>query len=298
MARSRIIKPEFWSDEKLAKLSLQARLLYIGLWNTSDDAGTTQGHPLWLKSQIFPYDEIPTEQIGRWLHDLVNLGRILPYTVKGEQYYFIPGFLKHQKIQHPSPAKNPAPPLEVAGLFASGSRAAHEQTEAETEAKTETETETEAAPGARSLFRRFWQAYPKKKSKGQAEKAWSAIMPDEQLPGPHARRPPGGRAFARLAKGGRQIHTAPRHVAYRPRLGGRDRASGRCPGASRHARARSAPCPRGTERATQAVHRARGVETDHGAPRRARGGRGGRSHERRTGGEHPWLSRGLKGGSK
>ncbi len=179
MARSRIIKPEFWSDEKLAKLSLQARLLYIGLWNTSDDAGTTQGHPLWLKSQIFPYDQISTKQIGRWLQDFVNLGRILPYTVKGEQYYYIPGFLKHQKIQHPSPAKNPAPPLEVCDLFTSGSRAAHEQTEAE--AETETEAETEAAPGARSLFNRFWQAYPKKKSKGQAEKAWSTIMPDEQI---------------------------------------------------------------------------------------------------------------------
>ena len=181
MARSRIIKPEFWSDEKLAKLSLQARLLYIGLWNTSDDAGTTQGHPLWLKSQIFPYDQISTTQIRRWLQDLVNLGRILPYTVKGEQYYFIPGFLKHQKIQHPSPAKNPAPPRQVCDLFMSGSRPAHEQTETEAETQTEAEAETKAAPEAQSLFKRFWQAYPKKKSKGQAEKAWSAISPDEPL---------------------------------------------------------------------------------------------------------------------
>ena len=115
MARSRIIKPEFWSDEKLSKLCLQARLLYIGLWSTSDDAGATQGHPLWLKSQIFPYDQISAKQLRRWLQDLVSLGRIIPYTVKGEQYYFIPGFLKHQKIQHPSPAKNPPPPIEVCG---------------------------------------------------------------------------------------------------------------------------------------------------------------------------------------
>jgi hypothetical protein len=131
MARSRRIKPEFWSDEKLARLSLQARLLYIGLWNTSDDAGATRGHPLWLKSRIFPYDRISTTQIRRWLQDLVSLGRILPYTVKGEQYYFIPGLLKHQKIQHPSPAKSPAPPRQACDLFMSGSRPAHEQTETE-----------------------------------------------------------------------------------------------------------------------------------------------------------------------
>ena len=175
MARSRIIKPEFWSDEKLAKLSLQARLLYIGLWNTSDDAGTTQGHPLWLKSQIFPYDQISTTQIRRWLQDLVNLGRILPYTVKGEQYYFIPGFLKHQKIQHPSPAKNPAPPRQVCDLFMSGSRPAHEQTE--TEAETETETEAEQKPKrrrrrrvsskdfGRHIRRRNRKARPKKRGR-------------------------------------------------------------------------------------------------------------------------------------
>jgi hypothetical protein len=137
MARSRRIKPEFWSDEKLARLSLQARLLYIGLWNTSDDAGATRGHPLWLKSRIFPYDRISTTHIRRWLQDLVSLGRILPYTVKGEQYYFIPGLLKHQKIQHPSPAKSPAPPRQACDLFMSGSRPAHEQTEAHAEAEAE-----------------------------------------------------------------------------------------------------------------------------------------------------------------
>ena len=46
MARSRVIKPEFWSDEKLARVSREARLLYIGLWSTCDDAGRTKGHRL------------------------------------------------------------------------------------------------------------------------------------------------------------------------------------------------------------------------------------------------------------
>jgi len=31
------------------------------------------------------------------------------------------------------------------------------------------------------LFARFWAAYPKKRSKGQAEKAWVKLQPDEQL---------------------------------------------------------------------------------------------------------------------
>ncbi|QNB46839.1 hypothetical protein BR63_11275 [Thermanaerosceptrum fracticalcis] len=32
-----------------------------------------------------------------------------------------------------------------------------------------------------SLFDQFWQAYPKKKAKGQAERAWAKLQPDEQL---------------------------------------------------------------------------------------------------------------------
>jgi len=31
------------------------------------------------------------------------------------------------------------------------------------------------------LFQQFWAAYPKKKAKGQAEKTWSKIKPDEEL---------------------------------------------------------------------------------------------------------------------
>ena len=83
MPRSRVIKPEFWSDEKLAKVSLQARLVFIGLWMTSDDAGTTKGHPIWLKSQIFPYDEITIKQFESWLNELIQLKRVLPYDVNG-----------------------------------------------------------------------------------------------------------------------------------------------------------------------------------------------------------------------
>jgi hypothetical protein len=134
MPRSRVIKPEFWSDEKLAKVSLQARLVFIGLWMTSDDAGTTKGHPIWLKSQIFPYDEITIKQFETWLNELIQLKRVLPYDVNGEKYLYIPGFIKHQKISHPSPAKNPIPPESLRN----DSGITLEQTETETETETET----------------------------------------------------------------------------------------------------------------------------------------------------------------
>lgn len=183
MARSRIIKPEFWSDEKLASLSRDIRLTFVGLWSTSDDFGVTKAHPAWLKAQIFPYDDIPVTKFKGWLDSLRKLGRIIPFQSNGEQYYFIPGFVRHQKVDHPSQInRNPAPPQDILTL-ASDSRDSREdtrQTPLQTETETETETEVKQR-GIRERFESFWKAYPKKKSKGDAENVWSRIKPSEQL---------------------------------------------------------------------------------------------------------------------
>ncbi len=52
MARIRTIKPKFWDDTKLSKISRDARLTYIGMWNFSDDLGVTIKNTIWLKSKI------------------------------------------------------------------------------------------------------------------------------------------------------------------------------------------------------------------------------------------------------
>jgi len=110
MARTRTIRPEFYSDEKLANVDPVVRLLYIGTWTTSDDYGVTKGHPLWLKSQIFPYDNFSEEDMTGWLSELVEIGLLVPFEHRGEHYYHIPKFLKYQKINRPSTTRNPEVP--------------------------------------------------------------------------------------------------------------------------------------------------------------------------------------------
>jgi hypothetical protein len=134
MARSRIIKPEFASDEKLARLSRDSRLTFILMWNCCDDYGVTKAHPAWLKSQIFPYDDITIKKFAEWLGELEKLRRIIPFTVNGEKYYYIPGFVIHQKVDHPSKNRNPEPPREI---LAKDSRDFRDETETETETETE-----------------------------------------------------------------------------------------------------------------------------------------------------------------
>lgn len=102
-----MIDPEFWSDEEIGmKWSHGARLFYIGLWNFADDEGRFKAHNQLLKSQIFPYDhKIDIEKLKTEISRKIQW-----YVVDGLQYGLIRNFLKHQKIDRPTPSRLPTPP--------------------------------------------------------------------------------------------------------------------------------------------------------------------------------------------
>jgi len=115
MARSRMIKPEFWDDEKLAiQASVEARLTYIGTWNFSDDYGVVKANPRWLRSRIWPFDDkLSLEIFTGWLKELEDLDRLIPFEAENELFYWNPKFLEHQTINKPAKWRNPEPPQEV-----------------------------------------------------------------------------------------------------------------------------------------------------------------------------------------
>lgn len=113
MARIRTIKPEFWDDEKLASISRDARLLFIGIWNQADDYGVVKGHPSWLKNKIFPYDEIRPADFQKWVSELEAIRAIIPFNHDLERYFFIRTFPDHQHVNRPSETRNPAPPDNI-----------------------------------------------------------------------------------------------------------------------------------------------------------------------------------------
>lgn len=107
MARIRTVKPEFWTDEKIVECSLASRLLFIGLFNFADDKGCMERSPKRIKMQVFPADTIECEPL---IMELITHGLLTEYSVNGNQYLYIPGFLKHQKINRPSKSAIPLPP--------------------------------------------------------------------------------------------------------------------------------------------------------------------------------------------
>lgn len=110
MARIRSIKPEFWTSEQVVECSTSARLLFVGLWTFSDDAGRHPDSAKRLKMEIFPGDTWSNEEVGEWVDELVSVGLVERYKCeKGGKYLQICKWKEHQKIdkptyKHPDPA--------------------------------------------------------------------------------------------------------------------------------------------------------------------------------------------------
>ncbi|HIJ83744.1 MAG: hypothetical protein HW380_223 [Magnetococcales bacterium] len=101
MARIRTIKPEFWTSDQVVACSLPARLLFIGLWNFSDDSGICPATPKRLKMQIFPGDNLTIDTLCEWLRELKDQRLLTEYEVNHRRYYQITGW-HHQRIDKPT----------------------------------------------------------------------------------------------------------------------------------------------------------------------------------------------------
>jgi len=101
-------------DQHYAKLSLRARLLFRGLIDNGDDEGFLYGHPIYLRSEIFPYDDISPEEIEKLLLEIVNIKKdskmleiykVLQGGVE-EQYLQLPHWFDYQPVpDYPIPSK-------------------------------------------------------------------------------------------------------------------------------------------------------------------------------------------------
>src|ERR1017187_8081047 len=104
MARIRTIKPEFWSDERVAECSPSARLLFIASWNFADDYGSIDRSAKQLKAQAFRYDNLDCEPL---VAELLGVGLFIEYGVIGRKFLHIKGFRKHQRIDKKGPNRVP-----------------------------------------------------------------------------------------------------------------------------------------------------------------------------------------------
>lgn len=110
MPRIRTIKPQFWDDEDVARLSSWARLLFIGSWNFADDEAIILWTPEYIRSKIYPYDGFSLEDVEGFMNELTKLKFARKYKLRsGKTYAVICTMLHHQVINRPQSSHKPHP---------------------------------------------------------------------------------------------------------------------------------------------------------------------------------------------
>lgn len=101
MARRRMIDPNIWGSEDMGKLTLRQRLIVIGLFSNADDYGKGKAKPAYVRSTIFPYDDIPLHDIIDDIETIRAVVNIEIYEVEGNSYYKFIHWDKWQTVQKP-----------------------------------------------------------------------------------------------------------------------------------------------------------------------------------------------------
>jgi hypothetical protein len=112
MARSRNIKPSFFTNDVLGECSFPARITFAGLWTIADREGRLEDRPKKIKAEILPYDDFDMNSLLTELH---ARGFIIRYSVENVNYIQVVNFTKHQNPHMKEGASTiPAPDLHSA----------------------------------------------------------------------------------------------------------------------------------------------------------------------------------------
>jgi len=104
-----MIDPKFWQDDKMMSLTPMHRLLFIGIWNFSDDAGIHKNSDSMLKAEVFPCDDITVEEVGELKDELIQQQLIVPFNSEGIELFNVKNWTIYQYIQKPVPSKYTLP---------------------------------------------------------------------------------------------------------------------------------------------------------------------------------------------
>lgn len=113
MARTRYLKPGFFTNDLLAEVPPLGRLLFAGLWCHADRAGRLAYRPKKFKAEILPYDDCDVEGL---IDVLASKGFLLRYEVGQDVYIQIVNFTRHQHLHRDERESTlPAPMLHPGG---------------------------------------------------------------------------------------------------------------------------------------------------------------------------------------
>ena len=167
---NRIIKESIWTSPNLNRVSMQAEWLFYRLIPAPDDNGCFEATPLVVKGKVFPLrEEISVLDLEKWYGELEQADLIRFWSVDGRQYGFFTQWDKHQRIRSVHQRKTPVPPENVSCRQLSSDDRSNLNLNLNLNLNKNTCSSDD------ELFDVFWKAYPKKKAKSSAKRAWSKI---------------------------------------------------------------------------------------------------------------------------
>lgn len=186
MPRMRMVKPEFWTDSKVVRVSRDARLLFIGLWNFADcDAGHVEADPFGLKMKIFPADNV---DVGVLLDELIEIGLVELHHSNVGEFLLVPGLRSHQRTDSRwtprckvcQAENNDSLKLTETHVSSDEFTGTHTNSSNLTPVR---EGKGRERKGEVSIYRsnpdgfdRFWDAYPRKVGKPKAKDAFARAV--------------------------------------------------------------------------------------------------------------------------
>ena len=103
-----MVDPKFWTDDKIIELKRETRLLFIGMWNFSNDYGLHINNNKVLKAEIYPVDEdINIKAIEFMKEELIKMNLIELGSCENTKTLLIKikNWELYQKISKPQPSK-------------------------------------------------------------------------------------------------------------------------------------------------------------------------------------------------
>jgi len=109
MARRRMLSPEIWHNQQFGSLTLEQRLLYIGLISMADDEGFFVADPRSVSAEIFPWDpRICGRRVQKNITALSKIGLIGIEINSGDKKIaigFHPNWESWQRVEKKKPSQ-------------------------------------------------------------------------------------------------------------------------------------------------------------------------------------------------
>ncbi|HMN12793.1 MAG TPA: hypothetical protein PKD55_10765 [Bellilinea sp.] len=109
MGKRRVIDSKIRVSQSFSRLTYRQRDLWQGLIATADDQGRQPGQAAYVRSAIWPYDDIALSEVETDLCALEAANYIVRYAVEDNIYLQIVNWWKYQQAQWMSPSDYPPP---------------------------------------------------------------------------------------------------------------------------------------------------------------------------------------------